>query len=186
MMASASTYLSSSATLRTPDHDRRLATVRVLDPRARQVEHHEDGLLAAGSALLEHGVEAPAQVPELPERVQDAGRPVDPGNEAPGLPVLAPGEGGLDNPGDPVLLALDFLVLEALHLGAQGLRPCGKVIPADDAESHRLDGPRVRLHGVEEALEGAPIEAVPALEGRQVDTLESRRFEHRLLLRGGR
>src|SRR2546427_48760 len=84
------------------DHDRRLAPVRVGDPWAREVQDGDHGLGCVGADVGQDGVEPLAASSKLPERVVDAGRPVDAGDEFPawsatcGETVAVDAEGELD------------------------------------------------------------------------------------------
>src|SRR5262245_49342185 len=109
------------------DHDRRLAAVGVLDPRAGHVQEQGDRLGPTGRLLLQEPVQGLPEPAQLAEGVEDARRPVHAGDEAAALGPGAPAERRLDHPGDAVRLAEHLLVTEALGLAADRLEPLGDV-----------------------------------------------------------
>src|SRR5262249_28644602 len=82
----------------TADDHRGLAAVGVLDAGAGDVQQQHHRLVAAGPQLLQHAVEALAEPPQLPERVEDARGPVHSGHQPAGPGAGAVAERGLLDP----------------------------------------------------------------------------------------
>src|SRR5262249_58668131 len=102
------------------------------------MEDQDHRLVGVATCSGQDRVQTYAEATQLAERVHDAGRPVDAGDEAALLCLRAPRECGLDDPGDVVLSLHHAPVLEGLHLAASGGEALSKMLLADCAEHHRL------------------------------------------------
>ena len=143
----------------TAHHHGRLAAVGVFDARASQVQDHDHRLVAVRPLLAQDGIEALAVAAEGAERIDDAGRPVDPGDQAAAGRLRAPGEGGLDDPGQPVVGALTCLYWK-LAISHPAARPALQVILADDAERLGLTGRVPRMASSRPSTAARSIAAV--------------------------
>ena len=118
------------------DHDRRLAAVRVGDPRTSEMQRGDDRLRGVGADLRQDAVEALAAASKLSERIVDAGRPVDAGDDLRGLArdqrceaVAMNAEGELDHARNAVGLAVGPVVGERLRIAAGRFHAGGRSAP---------------------------------------------------------
>ena len=108
--------------------------------------------------LAENGIEALTKSTQFTKRVDDAGRPVDPGDEAAVVTSLGiPAEGRFDRPGNTAIGIDDLAIIETIHLAADGLELLAKMIFADDAQCGRLDRLGMPLHGIQQGGDGDAV-----------------------------
>src|SRR5712671_6336018 len=106
------------------NHDRRLAAVRVRDPRTREVQDGDDRLSGVGADVGQDGVEPLAASSKLPKRIVDAGRPIHAGDEFPAGPgtggeaVAVDAEGELEDPRSAVRFGIAAIVGKRLWISA--------------------------------------------------------------------
>src|SRR5215813_491724 len=94
-------------------------------------QHHR--VVGVATCSGQDRVQTYAEATQLAERVEDAGRPVDAGDEAALLRLRAPRECGLYDPGDVVLGLHHAAILEGFHLAAGGGEALPKMLLADGA-----------------------------------------------------
>ena len=161
-----------------------LAAVGVLDARAGDMQDQDYRVDGVGPRAGQDRVQARAELAQFAERVDDAGRPVDAGDQATLPRIGTPRERGLDDPGNIVLDLRHAAIVEGLHLAAGGGEPLPKMLLADAAEHRWLDGRGVRLHGGEQLLDLAAVEPVAPDQGGERRARQSGLVEHALLLGG--
>src|SRR5262249_59507971 len=109
------------------------------------MEDQDHRVVSVATCSGQDRVQARAEAAQLAERVEDAGRPVDAGDEPALLRLRAPRECGLDDPGDVVLALHHAAILKGFHLAASGSEALSKMLLANGAEHHRLHPRRTRL-----------------------------------------
>src|ERR1700676_2369399 len=120
--------------------DRRLAAVRVCNPWTCEVQDGDDGLSGVDADVGQDGVEPLATTSKLPERVVDAGRPIDARDEFParaltsGETVAVNAEGELDHPRNAVRFAIASIVGERLGISARRFHDAVEMPFADHAK----------------------------------------------------
>ena len=149
------------------------------------MHEHSDRGVVVGLLMVEEAIQASVSS-ELPERIDDAGRPVDAGDETPLHSVRTPAESCLDDPRDRVLHAGETLVAERLHLAAMQVEAVFERLLADDAEQFRLYLGAFHLHAAQQVADHRAVDAGAVAQCRQRRARQPGRVEHGLLLRAAR